>query len=416
MTKQPRKSGAARSRAIAPVVAAVLLTFASALAAHDLFLRARSYFVEPNTPVEVLVLNGTFDESEGPVTRDRVRDISVVGPHGTTHPDTGAWLPKGDTTYLRLRTREAGTYVVGASTLPRSLALSAEDFNRYLESDGIPDVLEARRRDEELGEPARERYSKHVKAILQVGDQRSGPFNAVLGYPAELTPVENPYALAVGDTLAVRALVDGHPVSDQLVLAGGRDHAGQSIPERGARTDTDGVARVPIDHEGQWYVKFIHMVRVQSEPDLDYESKWATLTFEVRAPDSPPASQDSVAAAAVIDQFHHALAAGDSAEAAMLLLPDVVIVESGGIETRDEYLGGHLHGDIAFAQAVPRERGPIAVQLYGDIALATSTSVSRGEYRGRAVNSAGAELIVLRRTGDGWKIAAIHWSSRQLRS
>lgn len=158
------------------------------------------------------------------------------------------------------------------------------------------------------------------------------------------------------------------------------------------------------------------MVRVQSEPDLDYESKWATLTFEVRAPDSPPASQDSVAAAAVIDQFHHALAAGDSAEAAMLLLPDVVIVESGGIETRDEYLGGHLHGDIAFAQAVPRERGPIAVQLYGDIALATSTSVSRGEYRGRAVNSAGAELIVLRRTGDGWKIAAIHWSSRQLRS
>lgn len=416
MTKQPNRSGAARSQVVALVVAGVLLTFASALTAHDMFLRARSYFVEPNTAVEIMVLNGTFDASEGPVARDRVRDISVVTPNGTTHPDTSAWHPQGDTTWLRLRIGEAGTYVVGASVLPRILALSAEDFNKYLESDGLPDVLEARRRDGELGKPARERYSKHVKAILQVGEQRGNRFNAVLGYPAELIPLENPYSLNVGDTLAVRALVDGHPVSDQLVLAGGRDATGQSIPERGARTDAEGVARVAIDRAGQWYVKFIHMVRVQSEPDLDYESKWATLTFEIRVRDSEPASQDSAAAAAVIDRFHRALAAGDSAAVDMLLVPDVVILESGGIETRGEYLGGHLRGDIAFAQAVPRERGPIIVRVYGDVALATSTSVSRGEFRGRAVNSAGAELMVLRRTPEGWRIAAIHWSSRQLRS
>lgn len=129
-----------------------------------------------------------------------------------------------------------------------------------------------------------------------------------------------------------------------------------------------------------------------------------------------PAVSDSTEAAAVIDRFHAALAAGDSAAAAMVLLPDVVILESGGIESREEYLGGHLRGDIAFAQAVPRERGAIAVRIHGDVALATSTSVSRGEYRGRAVNSAGAELMVLRRTPEGWRIAAIHWSSRQLRS
>jgi ketosteroid isomerase-like protein len=401
---------------IAPVIASVLLTFASALAAHDLFLRAHSYFIEPNTAVEIMVLNGTFDESEGAVERDRVRDISVVGPHGTTHPDTGAWRPQGDTTYLRLRTRESGTYVVGASVLPRALALSADDFNRYLESDGIPDILEARRRDGELGKPARERYSKHVKAMLQVGEHRSTEFDAVLGYPAELIPIENPYALTVDDTLALRTLVDGRPVSDQLVLAGGRNSANQSIPEQAARTDSEGIVRVALDQAGQWYVKFIHMVRVQSEPDLDYESKWATLTFEVRARDSAPPSQDSAAVAAVIDRFHRALAAGDSADAAMLLLPDVVILESGGIETREEYLGGHLRGDIAFAQAVPRERGAIAVRIHGDVGLATSTSVSRGEYRGRAVNSAGAELMVLRRTPEGWRIEAIHWSSRPLRS
>lgn len=66
----------------------------------------------------------------------------------------------------------------------------------------------------------------------------------------------------------------------------------------------------------------------------------------------------------------------------MLLLPDVVILESGGIETREEHLGGHLSGDIAFAHAVPRERGPIVVRIHGDVALATLTRASRGEYRG----------------------------------
>jgi hypothetical protein len=30
-----------------------------------------------------------------------------------------------------------------------------------------------------------------------------------------------------------------------------------------------------------WYVKFIHMARVR-EDSVDYESKWATMTFEVR--------------------------------------------------------------------------------------------------------------------------------------
>jgi hypothetical protein len=38
---------------------------------------------------------------------------------------------------------------------------------------------------------------------------------------------------------------------------------------------------VTLDAAGTWYVKFVHMVRA-SEPGLDYESKWATLTFETR--------------------------------------------------------------------------------------------------------------------------------------
>ncbi|MGH7709814.1 MAG: nuclear transport factor 2 family protein, partial [Gemmatimonadaceae bacterium] len=75
----------------------------------------------------------------------------------------------------------------------------------------------------------------------------------------------------------------------------------------------------------------------------------------------------------------------------------------------------HLPADMGFAQAIKSERGPIHVRIQGDVAWATSTSGSQGEYRGRQINSVAAELMVLSRTADGWRIRAIHWSSRARR-
>ena len=61
-------------------VAILLMITATILLAHDLFLKLDSYFVPPNSAVRVAVLNGTFAKSEGPVTADRLLDLSLVGP------------------------------------------------------------------------------------------------------------------------------------------------------------------------------------------------------------------------------------------------------------------------------------------------------------------------------------------------
>jgi ketosteroid isomerase-like protein len=121
---------------------------------------------------------------------------------------------------------------------------------------------------------------------------------------------------------------------------------------------------------------------------------------------------DSAAVAAVIERYHHALATGDSALALTLLADDAVVLESGGIETRDEYRSHHLPADSQFASAVSSKHEAPRVVTRGDVAWASSTSRTRGEFRGRSIDSMGAELMVLVRTADGWRIAAIHWSSR----
>ena len=124
------------------------------------------------------------------------------------------------------------------------------------------------------------------------------------------------------------------------------------------------------------------------------------------------ASADSAAVVTAVQSFHSALTEGDSATVLDLLSADARIVEGGGIETRAEYRSGHMRGDMRFASAVSREIGSIRVVVLGDVAWATSTSVTQGEARGRNIDSRGAELMVLTREADGWKIRAVHWSSR----
>lgn len=259
------------------MTALLLLLVASAALAHDLFLKLDTYFLEPHTRVRMPVLNGTFTTSENFVAPERLADITLVSPTGRTRlTPSGTWRSGPDNvSLLSVELGDAGTYVAGVSTRPRELDLTAEQFNAYLKEDGLPDVLDERRAHNELGLGARERYSKHVKAIFQVGEARTESFGVILGYPAEIVPLENPYTLGSGTTVRVRCLVDRKPVANQTVLWGGPG------AERSTRTDSLGVAQVTLDAAGKWYVKFIHMARA-NRAGLDYESKWATLTFEIR--------------------------------------------------------------------------------------------------------------------------------------
>ncbi|MFQ5628932.1 MAG: DUF4198 domain-containing protein [bacterium] len=263
-----------------------ILTCVAVLSAHDMFLKLTSFLLAPNANVSMALYNGTFEKSENFITRDRMLDVSIVGPGSErVHPDTSQWRNAGATTMLDFKTGDSGTYVVGVSTKARMIALSAKDFNEYLIHDGLLDVLEARKKNNELEKDARELYSKHVKAIIQVGDKRSDGYKANLGYPIEIIPLQNPYTLKAGEDLAVQVLRDGKPVAKQLVYGSyagyhGHDDEGDHVEAVKIRTDEAGIAKIKLEKSGQWYIRLIHMV-ASDKNDVDYESNWATLTFEV---------------------------------------------------------------------------------------------------------------------------------------
>jgi uncharacterized GH25 family protein len=250
--------------------------------AHDMFLKPDRFFVAENAGIDLALINGTFTKSENAIARNRLLDISVVGPAGRTRVDTSAWRADGDTSFFSVKAGAAGTYVLGVATRPNIIALTGAEFTEYLTSDGIPDVLAARKRDGESGTAVRERYHKHVKAMVQVGPSRSDHFSSELGYPAEIIPVENPYTLKTGATFRFRTLVDGRPAGKQYVQYGGRTANGGRIAMKALRSSAEGIGEIRLATAGTWYVKFINMGRLSGDPDADYESKWASLTFAVR--------------------------------------------------------------------------------------------------------------------------------------
>jgi ketosteroid isomerase-like protein len=421
---------------------AVVLGTAATLSAHDFWLVPNAFVIAPGGDLEVRgQTSSRFPTSESAVALARVADARLIGAAGEAA--LRGLSHAGKSLLIRERPRSSGQKVVAVALHPTSVRESPESFRRYLVLEGAPEAAERYEREGKLPtDSITRRYAKYAKTIIEVG--RNGPraFSRTAGHPLEFVPLEDPSALRPGDTFAGRLLYRGAPLGGARIHASGVPMEPGLDPEAAARqaveveteTDARGIVRFPVRSAGLWNVRTLHILPAEPGSGADWDVHWATLVFGVGpaatshsrtaveaprvlgAPTPGGVQDDSAAVVSVVDQYHRALASGDTAAVLRLLAPDAVILESGGVETRAEYLSHHLPGDIAFARAVPRERGPIRVVVRGDVAWATSTSTSRGEYRGRSINSAGAELMVLTRTPEGWKIAAIHWSSRALRS
>jgi hypothetical protein len=247
-----------------------------------LFFRASDYRLAPHSETTIDVLNGTFSTSENAISRDRLVDVSLVTPAATIAIDRDRWSERDPKSTVRVAVSGEGTYVLGAGIAPRLLSLSGREFNAYLREEGLTDVLARRAAQSRLDEPSRERYSKFVKALLQVGAHTTSTYATRLGYDAEIIPEQNPYALTPGDQLTVRCLVGGQPWKRGAVFAGGRQLDGvRRVPEQRLVTDGNGRATARLTHAGSWYVKFVAMAELTGV-EANYESKWSTLSFGVR--------------------------------------------------------------------------------------------------------------------------------------
>ena len=391
---------------------AALLGVTGVAAAHDFWLVPNAFHIADGAELAVSgQTSSRFPTSEVPVTPDRVAEARLIG--ASTDERVALVSTEGTSLMLRHRPSGAGQRVVVVTVAPRSLRASGPGFKRYMELEGAAELAARYEREGRLPktDSITRRYAKYAKTIVEVGNGGPRAFSRTAGQVAEFVPLRDPAALRAGDTLPIRLLYRGQPLAEAHV------HAGQPAddrpgPDLSLVTDADGVLRVPVTTAGLWNVRTIHIVPSDRGSGADWDSHFVTMVFSVAGANPGASRSDSAAVVTVLNQFHAALAGGDSTAALRLLAPDAVVLESGGSETLAEYRAHHLPADIAFARGVASTRALVRVGVAGEAAWVASTSTARGEFRGRTINSSGAELATLRRTSQGWQITAIHWSSR----
>lgn len=423
-----------RGALVATTVFVIGGALAADAAAHDFWIIPSAFEVPPGGTLEALGQTSTrFPSSVSAVATARVADARLVGPTGSTRiTDLGQ---RDKSLVLRQRPSAPAQYLIAVALVPSPVRSPAAAFQHWLGLEGAPG--EAARL-EALGafrgaDSVTRRTLKYAKTIAQVGSGGPRMFAQAAGQPLEFILGSDPASLRVGDTVPVRMVFNGRPVAAGEAHAGAADWPiapGAEVPEPQdvhLRADQQGVLRLTVTRGGVWNVRGIHVAPGASGASREWDVHWATLVFQIgdgrSAPGgtssgatSSPAGNDSAEVVRAVRHLDELLAKGDTTGVMTLLMDDAVILESGGMESRAEYQAHHLKSDAEFARAVKSERTIRSVTVRGDAAWVSSTSTTEGTFRGRAVNSMGAELVALVRTAAGWRISAIHWSSRARRS
>src|SRR5271168_3511272 len=284
MTAQKRRAclGIRRTRGW-PVRLAALL-FALPVFAHDFYVMPSGFSAGEGSGLAVGLRNGdTFPESEVSPVLDRVRDVKLLSAAGTFDVKN---LRKTEKEILGdVQIPGPGGAIVIARTVPHFISLGPKPFNTYLSHEGLDDVIAWRQKHQESRTPSRERYSKYAKALITTGGDTSFLAHEVgtaAGMTIEIVPEASPNDLKDGQPLPIRVLYRGKPAAGRQIEV---SWAGAGVSRQisiAGRTDANGRLDIALGKPGKWRVHTVLMERCADQKAAEWESYWASLTFETR--------------------------------------------------------------------------------------------------------------------------------------
>jgi uncharacterized GH25 family protein len=261
--------------------------------AHDFWIEPSSFRPSPDSPIHARLWVGMHWKGDPLPRHDPwIRRFVLVGPDGET-PMLG--LEGSDPAGLA-RIPASGLFWIAYESNQNTLELEAPKFEQYLRDEGLDRILALRAERGESAKPGHELFYRCAKALLQAGGQGDAGFDRTLGLTLEILAEANPYGLAPGGSLPVRVLYESKPLEGALVMALNR-----AAPEEvlQIRSDAQGRAVFTLQRPGDWLVKAVHMIPAREGKSADWESFWASLTFQLGPPPaaapeaSPPAASAS---------------------------------------------------------------------------------------------------------------------------
>lgn len=260
-----------RAQSIRAALAACALSYGSALWAHDFWIEPSTFRPAKDNEVSLRLYVGQEFRGEPLIYLPELvaRYVAVDG--NGERPVTA--IP-GDDPAGVIRARAPGLLAVGyRSAVFTTRFERADEFERYLQQEGLAHIAARGKRP-----PVTERYSRAAKTLLSVGQAAPEVADRRLGFTLELVAERSPYHLPAGAELPVRLYYEQRPLADALVIASNKTKPTEKIR---VRTDRDGRARLRLPIAGVWLLTAVHMTPAPAQTKADWESVWASLTFEL---------------------------------------------------------------------------------------------------------------------------------------
>lgn len=259
---------------------ALIFCYSPLLTGHDLYLLPDKFRPAAGETIHVAFHNGdSFPESEVAPKPERLRNAvlrSALRSVPISHLQISGKETLGTATVV-----ETGSLFLSVETVPNFIELPAEKFTDYLREEGLTGVIAWRESHGESTQPGRERYQKFAKSLL-VSGAGNDFFQKPQGLTIEIVLLKDPSAMRAGAQLPVQVLLRGKPARDLSVEAAWAGDGGRKKVSVVGRTDADGRVVVPLTNPGKWRLHALFMERCNDAKAADWESYWASLTFELR--------------------------------------------------------------------------------------------------------------------------------------
>ena len=174
---------------------------------------------------------------------------------------------------------EAGSHVLAYESHPSQVVLPAEKWHAYLHDEGLDAIVKQREAAGTAGTPGRERFRRSAKTLVRVGPQADGASMRSAGQRFEMTPQTDPLAAAAGEALRFVLTFEGQPRAGVLVKAWHK--LGRQTTTLRTTTDARGGFVFTLPFAGVWMFNAVHMVAATDSPDVDWDSYWSSLTFDL---------------------------------------------------------------------------------------------------------------------------------------
>ena len=247
----------------------------SAASAHDFWIEPTTFHPTPGIAVGVGLRVGEYFIGD-PVRRQSAMIDRFLVRQADGEQAVGGADNIDPAGFLRADGRE--TAVIGYSGGGAYLEMPPDKFVAYLRLYGLDDIVADRARRGESDKPGRERFHRCAKSLL-TGGHASTAVGKALGFTYEIVPDEDPtvrFAPFHG-----HLLFEGKPLADAVV---GAYLQGEPSLRLSVRSGPDGDFVFDLPKPGVWLIRSVHMARAGLFSRSDWESQWASLTFDLPEP------------------------------------------------------------------------------------------------------------------------------------